>query len=241
MIRAIRFLWSVTALTGWYGGRVFANAWRGVRHRPGGIYDELCRTWGRKMMRWNRVEASVEGLDRLVPGQPYVYVANHVSFVDIWALLEHLPGSIRFVYKRELGGIPFFGPALRASGHIAIDRKNRGAAFSAYDAAAREVRGGTSAMVYAEGTRSRDGRLLPFKKGPFVLAIAAQVPVVPVAMLGAFECLPKGRIAPRPVPVTVRIGEPIPTAGLGYEDRDRISAACRQALVAMGVPEAGAS
>lgn len=238
IVRAARFLASVTAGTVWYAGRAFANAWRGVRHRPGGIYDEICRGWGQALLRWNRIQTSVEGLERLVAGQPYVYVANHVSFVDIWALLAHLPGSVRFVYKKELDRIPVFGPAIRASGHIAIDRRNRGAAFSAYDAAAREVREGTSAMVYAEGTRSRDGRLLPFKKGPFVLAIAAQVPVVPVAMLGAFECLPKGRVAPRPVPVTVRIGTPIPTAGLSYEDRDRVSEACRQAILALGVTDA---
>lgn len=237
MIRAVRFLWSVTVLTVWYGGRVFANAWRGVRHQPGGVYDEICRTWGVKMMRWNRVEAIVEGLDRLPAGEPCVYVANHFSFIDIWVLLEHLPGSIRFVYKKELGAIPLFGPAIKASGHIAIDRKNRASAFSAYDAAALEVRGGTSAMVFAEGTRSRHGRLLPFKKGPFVLAIAAGVPVVPVAILGSYEAMPKRSIAPKRGPVTVRIGSPIPTQGLGYADRDRLAAECRAAMLAMGVRE----
>ncbi len=236
MIRALRFLFAVKVLTVWYGGRVFANAWRGVRHQPGGVYDEICRTWGAKMMRWNRLHATVEGLERLVPGQPYVYVANHASFVDIWALLVHLPGSIRFVYKKELGSIPVFGPAIRTSGHIAIDRQNRASAFSAYDVAAGDVRGGTSAMVFAEGRRSKDGRLLAFKKGPFVLAIAAGVPVVPVAVLGAFESLPKGSIAPRQVPISIRIGTPIQTAGLTYEDRDAVSGQCRQQLEALGVP-----
>lgn len=236
MIRALRFIFAVKALTLWYGGRVFANAWRGVRHQPGGVYDEICRTWGEKMMLWNRLHATVEGLERLVPGQPYVYVANHASFVDIWALLVHLPGSTRFVYKKELGGIPVFGPAIRASGHIAIDRQNRASAFSAYDVAAGDVRGGTSAMVFAEGRRSEDGRLMTFKKGPFVLAIAAGVPVVPVAVLGAFESLPKGSIAPRQVPISIRIGTPIQTEGLTYEDRDAVSWQCRQQLEALGVP-----
>lgn len=236
MIRALRFIFAVQVLTLWYGGRVFANAWRGVRHQPGGVYDEICRTWGVRMMRWNRLQATVEGLERLVPGQPYVYVANHASFVDIWALLEHLPGSIRFVYKKELDGIPVFGPAIRASGHIAIDRQNRASAFSAYDVAARDVRGGTSAMVFAEGSRSADGRLMTFKKGPFVLAIAAGVPVVPVAVLGAFESLPRGSVAPRQVPITIRIGTPIPTGGLTYEDRDAVSGQCRREIEALGVP-----
>jgi 1-acyl-sn-glycerol-3-phosphate acyltransferase len=236
VIRALRFLFAVTVLTLWYGGRVFVNAWRGVRHQPGGVYDEICRNWGVKMMRWNRLHATVEGIERLVPGQPYVYVANHASFVDIWALLEHLPGSIRFVYKKELGGIPVFGAAVRASGHIAIDRQNRASAFSAYDVAAGDVRGGTSAMVFAEGTRSADGRLMTFKKGPFVLAIAAGVPVVPVAVLGAYESLPKGSIAPRQVPITIRIGTLIPSTGRSYEDRDAVSSQCRRELEALGVP-----
>ncbi len=234
MITAARFVVSVVVLTCWYGGRILWLALRGVRHTPGGIYDQLNRGWAGGMRRWNRVQATMEGLERLAPGQPYVYVANHVSFIDIWVLLERLPGSIRFVYKKELGAIPVFGQAMAACGHIAIDRKNRGSAFSAYDVAAGAVRAGTSAMVFAEGTRSRDGRLMPFKKGPFVLALAAQVPIVPVAILGAFEAMPKGRLSVRPVPVVVRIGEPIPTVGLSYEDRDRISDQCRAAILAMG-------
>lgn len=237
MIRALRFLGSVTVLTCWHGARILIHALRRVRYRPGGIYDRINRAWASGMMRWNRVQATVEGLDRLAADQPYVYVANHVSFIDIWVLLERLPGSVRFVYKKELGGIPVFGPAMRASGHIAIDRTNRASAFAAYDVAARDVRGGTSAMIFAEGTRSRDGRLLPFKKGPFVLAIAAQAPVVPIAILGAFESLPKGRIAPRDVPVTVRIGVPMPTAGMDYGDRDALAAECRRVMVEMGAGE----
>lgn len=233
MIRAVRFLASVTLITCWHGGRILVHALRRVPYRPGGIYDDINRAWASGMMRWNRVEATVEGLGRLVAGQPYVFVANHVSFIDIWVLLEWLPGSVRFVYKKELGSIPVFGPAMRASGHIAIDRRNRASAFAAYDVAARDVQAGTSAIVFAEGTRSRNGRLLPFKKGPFVLAIAAQVPVVPIAILGAFESLPKGRIAPRPVPVTVRIGSPLATAGLGYSDRDAIAEECRRVILGM--------
>lgn len=235
MIAAIRFIVSFTLLTGRHGGRIIWLSLRGVRHVPGEVYDLINRRWAAGMMRWNRVRATLQGMERLAPGQPYVYVANHVSFIDIWVLLERLPGSVRFVYKKELGAIPVFGTAMAASGHIAIDRKNRGSAFAAYDVAAGSVRAGTSAMVFAEGTRSRDGRLMPFKKGPFVLAIAAQVPVVPIAILGAFEAMPKGRIAVKPIPVVVRIGEPIPTTGLGYQDRDAISDRCRAAILDMGV------
>jgi 1-acyl-sn-glycerol-3-phosphate acyltransferase len=89
-------------------------------------------------------------------------------------------------------------------------------------------------VVFPEGTRSRDGRLLPFKKGPFVLAIAAQVPLIPVFVDGSFAILPKGAVHPRPGLVTVRIGRPIPTEGMTYEDRNELSRRCREAMVGLG-------
>lgn len=230
---------SVTILTVWVGSKALLLSLRGVRHEPGQRFDRLNQRWGEGMLRWNRIQVTLEGLERLVPGQSYVYVANHVSHIEIWALLARLPGSVRFIYKRELEKVPVFGRAIVATGHIPIDRHKPNSAFAAYDAAAKEIRNGISAIVFPEGTRSTDGRLMPLKKGPFVLAIAAQVPVVPVAILGAFESMPKGSISPKPVPVTIRIGTPVATAGLGYEDRDRLSRECRAALLAMGVPERG--
>jgi len=237
VIRALRFVVSVTVLTVWVGVRLFFLSLRGVRHHPGDIYDRVNQRWAEGMLRWNRVRASLEGLDRLIPGQPYVFVANHVSHIEIWVLLARLPGSVRFIYKRELEKVPVFGRAMVTSGHIPIDRQKPSSAFAAYDAASKDIRAGTSAIVFAEGTRSTDGKLMPLKRGPFVMAIAAGVPVVPVAVLGAFESMPKGSIAPKPVPITIRIGQPILTTGLGYEDRDRLSKECRVALLGMGVPE----
>jgi 1-acyl-sn-glycerol-3-phosphate acyltransferase len=130
-----------------------------------------------------------------------------------------------------------FGPALRAAGHIAIDRTDRSSAVTAYARAAEVIRQGVRAVIFAEGTRSRTGRLQPFKKGPFVLAILAQVPVVPVFIEGTFAVLPKGARCPRPGPITVHIGAPIPTDGLTYEDRDALVARARAAMVALGARE----
>lgn len=237
MIRAVRFIISVTLLTVWVGSRALLLSLRGVRHEAGETFDRLNQRWAEGMIRWNRIRATLEGTEHLVPGQPYVFLANHVSHIEIWVLLARLPGSVRFIYKRELEKVPVFGRAIVATGHIPIDRQKPSSAFAAYDAAAKDIRAGTSAIVFPEGTRSNDGRLMPLKKGPFVLAIAAQVPVVPVAVLGAFESMPKGSISPKPVPITIRIGKPIPTTGLGYEDRDRLSKECRAALLEMGVPE----
>jgi len=129
--------------------------------------------------------------------------------------------------------VPVLGQAMRASGTVIIDRQNRQRAFSAYEEAAVAIRGGLSAVVFAEGTRSRSGELQPFKKGPFVLAIAAQVEVVPVYCSGTFGIMPKGSIFIRPRPVTLFYGDPIPTSGMDYEDRDRLLAEARRVIVEM--------
>jgi len=133
--------------------------------------------------------------------------------------------------------IPLMGLAMRAARHIPIRRQVKSAAFAAYHEAAQYIREGMSAVVFPEGTRSRDGKLLPFKRGPFVLAIAAQAPVVPVCCLGAFELLPRAAWSPRPGTVTLRIGAAIPTTGLSYDDRTRLADQARAALLALGAVE----
>ncbi|MEJ2239826.1 MAG: lysophospholipid acyltransferase family protein, partial [Gemmatimonadales bacterium] len=110
------------------------------------------------------------------------------------------------------------------------DRQRRQAAFESYEKAAKVIQKGLSALVFAEGTRSRTGELLPFKKGPFVLAIAAQVPVVPVYCANTFDILPKGRIRIRPRPVTLYFGEPISTVGMDYEDREELLTKARRVI-----------
>ena len=153
---------------------------------------------------------------------------------DIWALSATLPGSIRFVAKKELFRIPLLGGAMRAAGHISIDRAARKKAFEAYDEAARMIRNGMSTpVVFPEGTRSRTGELLPFKNAPFGLAIAAQVPVVPVYVHHTFEILPKGAWRLRPRPIRLLVGPPILTKGLQPADRERLRDEVRAALVAL--------
>ena len=237
MIRAIRYVASVGVLTLWYASKPVFAALAGVRHKPGGVYDRAGRDWGRAVLRWNRIAVQVEGRDHLVAGRAAVYIANHASFVDILAMLAELPGSVRFVYKKGMNRIPLLGLAMRRSRHIAIDRKNKAAAFAVYEEAAAAIREGMSAVLFAEGTRCRDGRLQPFRKGAFLLALAARVPVVPVLCVNTFETLPRGSLSPRPGTVTLRIGEPIPTDGMQPGDREELARRTRAALVAMGARE----
>jgi 1-acyl-sn-glycerol-3-phosphate acyltransferase len=205
----------------------------GVPWRPGGIYDWATTDWARRVLRAAGTPVTAHGLERIPPDQPVVYASNHTSMFDIWALAATLPGSTRFVAKRELGRIPVLGLAMRRAGHILIDRFNRARAFEAYARAAETIRSGRSAIVFPEGTRSPTGLLLPFKNAPFALAIAAQVPIVPIYVDGTYRILPKRSLRLRPMPIRIEVGDPIPTAGLTADDRDALRARVRAAIEAL--------
>ena len=210
-------------------GAVVAGILR-VRNRRGGIYDWANIDWADDVLRAAGTPVQAQGLENIPRDQPLMYASNHSSMFDIWALLATVPGSIRFVAKQELFKIPLLGGAMRAAGHIAIDR----AARKAYDEAARTIRNGVSSVVvFPEGTRSRTGELLPFKNAPFGLAIAAQVPVVPVYVHHTFEILAKGAWRLRSRPIRLLVGSPIPTKGLGPNDRERLRDQVRAAMVAL--------
>jgi len=198
------------------------------------VYHWAGTGWSRNILRAARTPVIAEGLEHIPREQPLIYASNHSSMFDIWALFATLPGSVRFVAKRELFKIPLLGPAMLAAGHIPIDRTARNSAFEAYDEAARTIQRGTSSIVvFPEGTRSRTGELLPFKNAPFGLAIAAQVPIIPVYVHHTFEILPKGALRLRPRPIRLLAGRPILTAGLRPEDRERLRDEVRAAIVAL--------
>ena len=202
-----------------------------IRYRPGGVYDWGTNDWSRDLLAAAGTKVWPEGLERIPRDQPVVYASNHSSMFDIWALAVTLPGSVRFVAKEELTRVPLLGPGMLAAGHISIDRGRKKQAFEAYARAAQTIRSGFSAVVFPEGTRSRTGELLPFKNAPFGLAIAAQVPLVPVYVHNTFEILPKGGFRLHPRPILIRIGEPIPTEGLTPQDRERLRDRVRAAIL----------
>jgi 1-acyl-sn-glycerol-3-phosphate acyltransferase len=230
MLRKLWYPIGTFFLTVWYGSKAVVFGLLGIPNRQGGVYDRIGRSWSSKVLKVAGVSVSTRGMDSVPRDQPVVFVSNHQSFFDILALSSKLPGTMRFVAKKELAKVPIFGKAMRSAGHIFIDRQNRAKAFDAYEEAAQAVRDGMCAVVFAEGTRSRTGNLLPFKKGPFVFAIASQVPLVPIYCAGTFDILPKGSIWVRPKPVTLMFGEPISTEGLAYEDREKLMAQTRTVI-----------
>jgi len=230
MIRSLVFVAGLAGRTIWSTARLVLAWVRGVPQGPGSIYEAIPREWARDLLRSAEIDVRVRGHEHLDGVGTCVYCANHSSFIDPGALIDAVPGSVRFVAKRSLFNVPVFGTALRITGQIPVDRGNRDAALDSFTEAGQILRNGASAAIFVEGTRSRDGSLQPFKKGAFVLAISLQVPCVPVYIAGARALMPRGGFVPHRGTVEVRIGLPIPTAGLRYEDRDALRDRCWQAM-----------
>jgi 1-acyl-sn-glycerol-3-phosphate acyltransferase len=235
MIRPIMYLVALPVLTIYHGLKAIIPGYLRVPHRPGGVYDQAGRGWAKGLIRAAGVKVTTVGLERVPIDRSVVYVSNHQSLFDILALAATVPGTMRFVAKKEFLRIPILGRAMKSAGQIFIDRKNLAKAFEAYEEAAQAVRDGLNAVVFAEGTRSHTGELQPFKKGPFVFAIASQVPVIPVYCAGTFDVLRKGSLWVRPGPVTVYFGEPIPTSGMTYEDRGALLERTREVIMGFRV------
>ncbi|MGH8102173.1 MAG: lysophospholipid acyltransferase family protein, partial [Chthoniobacterales bacterium] len=173
------------------GGSCVVAAVFHVRDRAGSVYDLAPRIWSKVVLFVTGVSVRIHNEANVDLSKPHIFVSNHISWYDIPALASFLPRT-KFVAKAELFKIPVFGAAMRAVGMIAIERQNRKAAFAAYEDAAKQIHGGNSVIVFPEGTRGFDYSIRPFKKGPFVLAIAAGVPIVPVLTHGTIEVIGKG-------------------------------------------------
>jgi 1-acyl-sn-glycerol-3-phosphate acyltransferase len=168
----------------------------------------------------------LEGGERVPQGRACVLCINHTSALDVVAFLALRSRCSRLLilYKAELGSVAVVGGAFDAAGFIAIDRQSSNDARHALGRGTEALIRGDSILVSPEGTRSSNGRLAPFKKGVFVMAIAAGAPIVPVAVIGAGDALPKGRFVVRSRELHVRVGEPIETRMCTYDDRDLVSA-----------------
>lgn len=185
------------------------------------------RFWARIGLLLAGVQFEVEGREHLPATGAVVYMPNHQSNFDILALFAGLPGQFRWLAKEELFRIPLFGFAMRRTGYIAVDRSDRKKAILSMAEAARRIGAGTSVIVFPEGTRSPDGTLLPFKKGGFMLAIQAGAPIVPIAIRGSHEVMPKGSRWIHGGPLRVTIFPLVPTAGTTPAEREALMAQVR--------------
>jgi 1-acyl-sn-glycerol-3-phosphate acyltransferase len=173
------------------------------------------------------IKFRVEGADRMPLDRAAVYCSNHQSHLDPPVLYEALHPAMRILYKAEIDRLPILPRAFRMAGFIPVDRRNKEAGMRAIDAAAASLRAGNSFLVFPEGTRSPSDEMLPFKKGAFVMAIKAQAPIVPIAIKGGREAMRRGSRVIQPVTITIRVGEPVETAGLDVRNRDAVIATVR--------------
>ena len=200
--------------------------------------DRWIRRWGRWIVRAAGLRIDTVGTANLDPEGRYVLVANHYSYLDIPCLMAAIDQPLRFMAKKSLFQVPLFGWGMKAAGFIPIDRKNRKSAVESFDLAASRIRKGNSIVVFPEGGRTSTRELRPFQRGAFLLAVRAQLPVVPVAIDGTWEALRVGQRGIRPGPVTVRIGEPITSSHGGLRAKEQLTLQARSAVRRMlGLPD----
>jgi 1-acyl-sn-glycerol-3-phosphate acyltransferase len=192
----------------------------------------VARFWSRLNLALSGVSVSLEGEDRIDENQPYIVMANHQSHYDVLALMGLIPLQLRWIIKMELRKIPLFGYACEKVGYIFIDRGNHEKAMQSLKAAREKIRAGASVIFFPEGTRSVDGTLRTFKKGGFVIALEARVPILPVTVLGGKEILPKGSLRILPGEMRLIIHDPIPVDGYTYDTKEKLMERVRAAIEA---------
>lgn len=198
--------------------------------RSRSLHEAATRFWTRSVLYLSGVDLEVEGAGALDPAGRYVFISNHQSHLDVPCVLNAVPNPTRFVAKRSLFKVPVFGPAIRALGTVGIDRHDRADAVRKLQQAQQDVGRDFSLHFFAEGTRSTDGRLLPFKKGGVATAMALGVPVVPMAISGTRALCPKGAWRVRPGRVCIDILDPLTPGSDTPEERNRVTAQVREAI-----------
>ncbi len=182
----------------------------------------VARLWAKILLIMTSVRVQVTGKENLKEGQSHVFMVNHQSVFDIFVLLAHIPVQFRWIVKKELFKVPVFGQAMRNAGYIEIDRQNHEKALQSLDIAARKIREGKSVMTFPEGTRSKDGKIKPFKQGMFYLAVQSGVPVIPVTLIGTAEIMTKNSLKIFPKKVKMVIDKPIDVSNYSIENRSEL-------------------
>ena len=219
MIRtALIILWVVLTTAFFSGIAIIASFFS----RTGDCVHIIAGIWARSILWVSRVHVRIHGLSNIEPDKSYVYMANHQSNFDIPVLLGYLPVQFRWLAKAELFKIPVFGRAMLGAGYVKIDRFNQESAFESISEAAQKMKNGVSVMIFPEGTRSKDGRIRPFKKGGFVMAVDSGVPIVPVIIRGTLPIMAKSSLRINRGDVEMEIAKPIDTIDYSRETKEEL-------------------
>ena len=227
MIRTI-FVWSCIAIALLVLGSLVILT--SPFDRRGKVIHRYGRLWGKVALLANRVKVRVEGIEHLKGEGPYIIMSNHQGSYDIFALLSHLPFQFKWLAKKELFSVPFFGWVMAAAGYVSVDREGTRETVEAMNEAARKIREGMSLLIFPEGSRSPDGSIQPFKKGGFTLAIKSKVPIIPISIIGSREIMPKGKLTVTSGEIRIRIDHPIETQNYSLKDRKSLMEKVRQTI-----------
>lgn len=202
--------------------------------KRGSVQNAMARIWARSLLKIARVRVRVEGLEKLQPGTPYVFVSNHLSYMDTPVVISRLPMHFRFMAKSGLFQIPFLGTHLARAGHISVPLEDPRKAVRSLTRGAEVIRNlRISVLIFPEGGRSITGVLQPFKEGAAYIAIKAGVPLVPLALVGTRDVLAMGSATFHRAAVTLRVGDPLETGALKLHDRHTLTEAAREQIVHM--------
>jgi 1-acyl-sn-glycerol-3-phosphate acyltransferase len=227
MLRTTVIIIWVLLMTAYMAPMVLLFSLLGLNGRTGHRIGQL---WARSILLGSGIRVTVRGLKRISPDRPYIYMSNHQSNFDIPVLLGCLPVQFRWLAKAELFKIPIFGSSMRRCGYISIDRSDRRQAIRSLKRAGETIRGGVSVMIFPEGTRSRDGAIQSFKKGGFVLALEAGVPIVPLVIHKTFAIMSKDSLRISPRDVVLEILEPIDSSVYSYKQKEALMDRVRQRI-----------
>jgi 1-acyl-sn-glycerol-3-phosphate acyltransferase len=195
---------------------------------------EIGRLWAKSLLLIARTKVKIQGLEKIDANGSYVFVSNHLSYMDTPVVFSSIPVQFRFLAKKGLFQIPFLGWHLSTAGHIPVPREDPRSSLRTLSRAAELIQTqGISLLIFPEGGRTMDGELHDFKDGAAYLAIKAQAPLVPLALLGSREILPMGSATIRHGKVRLVVGDPIPTAGLTLHERRRLTEMAREQVASM--------
>jgi 1-acyl-sn-glycerol-3-phosphate acyltransferase len=194
------------------------------------ILHNFARLWSRCIMATIQSPVTVSGLDKIDTSKPHVYAVTHASAMDIPVLYVHLPFQFRIVFKSELLSYPVIGWHLTRSGQICINQQAPARSIGSIRAALKDLKAGTPLVIFPEGGRTPDGEIKPFMPGAFFLAIKAQADIVPLALVGTFDLLPMNTYHIKSRPLEMRVGQPIPTAGLTAHDMESLTEKVKAAM-----------
>lgn len=213
------FFWSIVSLSS-------------MAYNPQGDVAHFCmRSWSRTVLWFCRIKLNVDGVENIDTSKVQIFASNHTSHFDIFILSTVIPVKFGWVAKSTLFKVPFLGWHMKLNGYISIDRSNRDKAIKSMDEAALKVKMGNRITLFPEGTRSRTGELLPFKKGLFHLCLKTGVPIVPIYIKGAYDIIKPDSLFVHPGQVHVKIGKELPTSSYTAKELEKIMNDLRERLI----------